>query len=115
MYTKTGSGIPRADSISVVEGKLRFSPGLDPEPVAELVAVYSNKSTGITYGTCPMLSTMFSSKTKEALLNFLKSAEEDFGRAFFGEESTERSDTDPGSYAQAETSQGVRARYLGGL
>lgn len=114
MYTKTGSGIPRTDSISIVEGKLRFSPKMDLEPVAELIVVYSNKDTGITYGTCPMLSTMFSNKTKEALLTFLKSAEEDFGRAFFGEEGVERNDAAPGSYAQAESSQEIRTRYLGG-
>lgn len=115
MYTKTGSGVPRADSVTVVEGKIRFSPGVDPEPVAEMVVVYSNKSTGVTYGTCPMFSTLFSKETKESLLKFIKGAEDDFGKVYFGEEDTDRSDIDSGTYPVAESTQGMKTKYLGGV
>jgi hypothetical protein len=98
----------------IVEGKFRYSPGLDPDPVADLTVVYSNKETGITYGVCPMNSSLFSKKTREALLQFIQSAEEDFGRAFFGEETAERGESGVGSYSVSESSQGMNIRYLGG-
>jgi hypothetical protein len=70
-------GFPIINGIAFAEGQ--FTCGIsDYENAAiELLAVYTNVDSGMTFGTCPLRGSVFSSKTRAKLGDFLKSAEED--------------------------------------
>lgn len=78
MFSRAG-GSTEIDSVVAVEGKFRFHPGVDHEPVVELSMMYLNKQTSQSFGTCPAKSDLFSRETFEALRRFLTLAEKDFG------------------------------------
>jgi hypothetical protein len=81
MYVRGEARPPVFDAIVGVEGKFKYRPDLDVAPSAEVLMVYLNSSTKLTYGSCPF--TQFSPRTVEALLEFLKCAEKDFGDVVF--------------------------------
>jgi hypothetical protein len=81
MYTRDGSKPGAFDAVLAVEGSFKYRPDLDSVPTAEVLMVYLNSTTKTTYGSCPFKT--FSPKTIEALLEFLKCAEQDFGDVVF--------------------------------
>lgn len=81
MYTRNGDKEGAFDAVLAVEGSFKFRPDLDSAPTAEVLMVYLNSKTKTTYGSCPFKT--FSPKTTEALLAFLKCAEQDFGDVVF--------------------------------
>jgi len=81
MYVRGETKPPVFDAIIAVEGKFTYRPDLDVAPAVELLMVYLNSSTKTTYGSCPFKH--FSPRTLEALLEFLKCAETDFGDVIF--------------------------------
>lgn len=82
MFTKGDSNLA-IDSVVAVEGKFNWHPGVDPQPTIEIVMMYMNKDTEHTYGTCPAKSSVFSEDTRKAFEEFLRKAEEDFGKLAF--------------------------------
>lgn len=81
MYVRNGDKPGAFDAVVAIEGSFKFRPDLDAVPTAEVLLVYLNSKTKTTYGTCPFKT--FSPKTIEALLEFLKCAEQDFGDIVF--------------------------------
>jgi len=81
MYVRTDSDHTAIDSIEAVEGSFEYRPGMRSVPLVEVTMMYANSATKVTYGTCPVNS--FSLKTLEALLEFIRCAEQDFGEAVF--------------------------------
>lgn len=81
MYVKTPGDDLSFDAIIAVEGQFKFRPDLDAVPVVEVLMAYANSTTKTTYGTCPFKS--FSPRTTEALIEFLRCAEQDFGDIVF--------------------------------
>lgn len=81
MYVRSETKSGVFNAIAAIEGKFKFRPDLDVVPAIEVIMVYLNSETKTTYGTCPF--TTFSPKTMEALLEFLKCAEQDFGEVIF--------------------------------
>lgn len=81
MYVRSETKPSSIDAVVAIEGKFKYRPDLDAVPAAEVTMVYLNSQTKTTYGTCPF--TTFSPKTIEALLEFLKCAEQDFGEVVF--------------------------------
>ena len=77
-------GQPNFDAVMCVAGEFAFSPGVEQLPQVELTMAYANSETRVTYGTCPVKTPLLSQKTREALLAFVHSAEEDFGEVVFG-------------------------------
>ena len=83
MY-RADSGDSAINSVWAAEGEFKFQPGIDSQPNLQLQMVYMNGETQRTYGTCPARTNMFSPETMEAFMDFLKSAEKDFGELVFG-------------------------------
>ena len=81
MYVRSGDKPSVDDAILAVEGKFVYRPDLDAAPVVEVLMVRLNSATKTTYGSCPFKQ--FSPRTLEALLEFLKCAEQDFGEVLF--------------------------------
>lgn len=81
MYIRDGSHPTAFDAVLAVEGHFKYRPDLDVVPTVEILMVYLNSTTKTTFGSCPF--TTFSPKTVEALLEFLKCAEKDFGDVVF--------------------------------
>ena len=83
MFTRLGSS-SEFDSVIAVEGTLK-RPDVNTEMLIDLVVMYANHKTGISYGSCKVTQALFSKKTNELFEKFLASAEEDFGQIAFGE------------------------------
>jgi len=83
MFTRSGSG-SEFDSVIMVEGSLS-RPDTDGEMLAEVVVMYLNHKTGVSYGSCKVTKSLFSKKTVELLNQLTESIEEDFGNIAFGE------------------------------
>lgn len=81
MYVRTETSQSIDDAIMAVEGKFTFRPDLDVAPVVEVLMARLNSTTKTTYGSCPFKN--FSPKTLEALLEFIRCAEQDFGEVVF--------------------------------
>ena len=81
MYVRNGNQGGAFDAVLAVEGTFKYRPDLDALPTVELVMVYLNSVTKTTYGSCPFKT--FTPKTMEALREFLKCAEQDFGDVVF--------------------------------
>lgn len=81
MYVRSETKPGAFDAVLALEGKFKFRPDLDVVPAIEVTMVYLNSVTKTTYGTCPF--TTFSPKTIEAMFEFLKCAEQDFGDVVF--------------------------------
>jgi len=81
MYVRSETKSGVADAVVAIEGKFKFRPDVDVVPAMEVTMVYLNSGTKTTYGTCPF--TTFSPKTIEAMLEFMKCAEQDFGEVVF--------------------------------
>ena len=73
-------GQPKIDSIQTMEGKFRYYPQVDKEPVIELKMAYLDSSTKCTYGFIEAGPNLLSPKTLEAFRAFMESAEEDVGQ-----------------------------------
>lgn len=99
------------DSVTAREGKFVVSPDTD-SPEVEVVMVYSNQQTRMTFGTCPVKSPRFSDKTIEALKAFLRSAEEDFGTLILEGGLVAESEGTP-ALGMAESARGLKPRGLG--
>jgi len=100
-------GQPNFDSVMCVEGKFELTLGAEQTPRVELTMAYANSTTRVTYGTCSVKTPLLSQKTREAFLDFVHSAEEDFGEVVFGSgaiASWEGTATGQG----AETEQGIQ-------
>jgi hypothetical protein len=83
VFTRVGS-TSEFDSVIAVEGTLK-RPDVNGEMLVDLVMMYLNQKTGISYGSCKVTKGLFSKETQELLDKFLLSAEEDFGNIAFGE------------------------------
>ena len=83
MFTKDPNHPGNIDSVQAVEGKFKWRPDMDKDPILEITMVYLNRETKTTFGTCPVDSSLFSPKTMEAFKAFLESAETDFGTIVF--------------------------------
>jgi len=83
MFTRTEHS-SEFDSVIVVEGSLK-RPDVDGEIIVDLVMMYTNRKTGISYGSCKVTKNLFRKETVELLEQFLAAAEEDFGNIAFGE------------------------------
>jgi hypothetical protein len=81
MYVRIDGDNTVIDSVVAVEGKFKYRPDMDSVPSVEVTMVYANSATKTTYGTCPIST--FSPRTLEALLEFLRCAEQDFGEVVF--------------------------------
>jgi len=81
MYLRNGEKAPAFDALVAVEGHFKFRPNLDVVPTIEVLVAYMNSKTGTTYGTCPV--SVFSPRTLEAFIEFLRCAEQDFGDIVF--------------------------------
>ena len=81
MYVRNGDKPGAFDAVLAVEGSFKYRPDLDAVPTVEVTLVYLNSTTKTTYGSCPFKT--FSPKTVEALIEFLKCAEQDFGDVVF--------------------------------
>jgi len=91
MYTKDTKDA--LDSISVAEGSFVWRPWTgQPEPEISLKAVYLNKKTGSTFGSCSVTNTLLSPETVSALVKFVKLAEGDFAKAVFTRSKEDSSD-----------------------
>jgi hypothetical protein len=67
-----------------MEGTLK-RPDVNGGMLIDLVVMYVNHKTGISYGSCQVTRALFSKETNELFEKFLSSVEEDFGRIAFGE------------------------------
>jgi hypothetical protein len=83
MYVKSGAASVAFDAVAGLEGRFAFRPDLDTVPTVEVSMVLLNSTTKTTYGSCPVR--VFSPRTLEALLEFLRCAEQDFGDVVFGD------------------------------
>jgi hypothetical protein len=81
MYVRGEAKPPVFDAIVGVEGKFKYRPDLDVAPTVEVLMVYLNTATKTTYGSCPF--DKFSPRTLEALMEFMRCAERDFGDVVF--------------------------------
>lgn len=112
MYTKSSSAAAAIDSVSTVKGEFKWNPEAPQHPAElKLVMMYSNKESGMTFGTCPVHGHLFSEKTKEAFIHFIRSAEEDFGKRMF--DGGYLSSTD--ELSKAESDQSLNAALPKGL
>lgn len=82
MFVTSGRKEGTMDAVAVVGGQFDFRPGLDVVPTIKLLATYLNSATKTTFGTC-QVSANFSAKTLELMMQFIQSAEEDFGKLVF--------------------------------
>lgn len=87
MYVRSEPRPTAFDAVMAVEGQFKYRPDLDAAPTVEVTMVYLNSETMETFGPCPVKK--FSPRTMEALMEFLRCAEHDFGdRVFMGGETT---------------------------
>jgi hypothetical protein len=72
------------DSVFAAEGKFQWNQ-LSGQTLPELsiVMAYAKKSTGTTFGSCPVRSGLLRPETLSAFAEFIRMAEEDFGRLVF--------------------------------
>ena len=72
------------DSVFIAKGEFQWNQANGQiYPEITLMAAYSNKSTGATFGTCPVKTALLRPETVNAFAEFVKMAEEDFGRLVF--------------------------------
>jgi len=69
------------DAVVAVGGQFKMRPGLDAVPTVEVTMVHLSSITKTTFGSCPVQ--LFRSDTIEALMEFIRLAERDFGEAAF--------------------------------
>jgi hypothetical protein len=114
MFTRAGSS-SEFDSVVALEGTLK-RPDVNGEMLVDLVVMYINHKTGISYGSCKVTSSLLSKKTKKALEEFLSSAEEDYGQIAFGEGTVTSSEGSVRTLGSAEDPTGrLDPKSLGGL
>lgn len=107
MFTSDVKGMA-IDSISAVEGTFKVHPDTGEAEISVLM-MYSHQETHLTLGTCPVKESVLSDKTKEFLMQFLQSAEEDFGKVVFDSGALVSRQSSPG----IESSDGLRAKGMG--
>jgi hypothetical protein len=78
MFVKDG-GFPAVNGVGFVEGNFTCAPGDYSSISIEMLMVYLNHPTGMTFGSCPVKGELLSEDTREKFRAFLLSAEEDFG------------------------------------
>ena len=98
--------IPAMNSVTLVEGLFKIHKGLSPE--IHLVMMYSNKSTGVSMGTCPVMSALLSEKTLSAFQAFIDSAEEDWGSFILSGGYLAAVEGRPQAMGMAESSEGIK-------
>ena len=76
------SGSSNIDTVECREGSFKIPDG-SAEPQIELTMVYSNKESGLRFGTCPAKTSVMSKETLDAFFAFMELAEKDFGTAVF--------------------------------
>ena len=112
MFTKDPATEGMLDAVVAVEGSFRFRPGIDAGPELNGKFAFANSKTKVTYATGDVMPQMFSPKTTEALLNLMRSMEEDYGKIVFeGGTPSPFGETSLGG--DAETEKGLK-RGLGG-
>ena len=94
------------DSVTLVDGSFKTNKGMDPE--IRLVMMYSNKTTGDSLGSCPVLSPLLSEKTILAFQAFVDSAEEDWGSFVLSGGYIAAVEGHPQSLGMAESSDGIK-------
>jgi hypothetical protein len=83
MYVTDGSNI-NINMLYVGEGTFKWNQASgQPLPEIELVMGLGNSQSSETYGSCKVGSPLLSKDTVEKFMDFLKSAEEDFGEVVF--------------------------------
>ena len=100
------------DSVSAVEGSFKIPTGGLAE--VDILMMYSNKSTGTTFGTCPVRTFRLSEKTKQAFQAFVDSAEVDFGNLLLEGGFIAEAEGRISSMGIAETGDGLSPRGIGG-
>lgn len=93
------------DSVTLVEGSFKIIKGMRPE--LRLLMMYSNKGTGDSLGTCPVMSSLLSEKTFSAFQAFVDSAEEDWGKFVLLGGYIEAIEGRPSSLGSAESGEGI--------
>lgn len=81
MYVRNEPRPTAFDAVMAAEGKFVYRQDLDAVPTVEVTMVYLNSETKETYGPCPVHK--FSPRTMEALREFIRCAEQDFGEHVF--------------------------------
>jgi len=72
------------DSVFAAEGKFQWNQtGGQLLPELSITAVYANKNTGTTFGSCAVRTSLLRPETLAAFTEFVKMAEEDFGKLIF--------------------------------
>lgn len=89
---KSKEGFPIINGVAFVEGQFVCSPTDYDSMAIELLGVYMNADTGMSFGTCPFKGSVFSEKTRSKLRDFLKSAEVDVARTLENPGSVSRRD-----------------------
>ena len=83
MYTTDSSNIS-ISMLFVGEGTFKWNqPNGQPLPEIELVMGLGNKDSNETYGKCLVQTSLLSKSTMEKFMEFVQSAEEDFGEVVF--------------------------------
>jgi hypothetical protein len=83
MYITDSSNIS-INLIFLGEGSFKWNQvSGQPLPEVELVMGIGNEQTRETYGSCKVTSSLLSQETVEKFMEFVKSAEEDYGEVLF--------------------------------
>lgn len=107
MFTRN-EGQSAFDSVLCV-GAAITKPPSGELPEIQLTMVYLSKETGTTFGTCPVQGHLLSRRTIELALEFMASAEEDFGGLVFGEGTI----SEPGEVKNSGLATGTEAERKG--
>lgn len=83
MFEKRGTGRGLLNSLAICEGSFKWNQMDGGQPTTELSAVYVDKDSSVTLGKCPVRESLLSEETRAKLLDFILSAEKDFGRMVF--------------------------------
>ena len=95
------------NTVTLVEGNFKTDPKTNATKMDFLV-MYSDHTSGITFGTCPIKESLFGPETMEAFEKFAELVEKDFARLVLEGAVHAKTPGQIGGQAKAESNEGLQ-------
>ena len=101
------------NTVTLVEGNFKIDPSTNTAKV-DLLLMYSNQKSGITFGTCPAKESLLRPETIKAFKEFSKQVEKDFAELILEGGIYTETHEEIGNLAKAESNEGLKPKGIGG-